>query len=123
MGEDNIEVLSQGSLPDSSSMHDTVSQLGSSMLIFVKVLIITILFFYISKRLSASPLPLSAVNIIMSRHKGNRRRNATYSCLNNWFSTGDLAKDMITQKNTMFNSKLGSEDTQASETSKVSQTT
>jgi hypothetical protein len=29
------------------------------------------------------------------------------SIMNNWFSTGDIAKDMLTFKNTVLNSKTG----------------
>lgn len=39
-----------------------------------------------------------------SSSKG-RRRQSGVSCLNNFFSTGDVAKDMLTLRNTIMNSK------------------
>jgi len=87
------------------TLHRAIYMLGSSLQIVVKLLVITLIFFYICK-FSGSPNARLLVNFIMGRGKGTKKRHSTHSYFDSWFSTGDFAKDIVTQKNTIMNAKI-----------------
>lgn len=98
--------LASSTLP---TLNKSLYYLGASVQIFVKLIIISAIFFYICKcfKMFGMIIDLLLVNFIMGRGKTVKRHHSPYSYLDSWWSSGDLTKDLITQKNTLLNSKVG----------------
>lgn len=96
------EILSDEVLSPSAPQAQT--HMASHSLTTIRIIVLILIIIYISKQTIREVMII--VNLFFWKGKGTRRRQSSYSFLNNFFGTGDLAKDMQTIKNTIFNSKV-----------------